>query len=320
MLSALSISKKTGEWARLDFILTIKREKNKLHLVSKIDTLVHIMKQQERSHLAPKSSSTVEKALELLEYFDGQTPYWGLSALARKASLAKATTHRLLSSLKAFDVVERDPETKKYCLGFKLVDLGYRVLDRIKIREIALPYMERLRDRVQETVHLTAEVDGEGIYVEKVEASSSVRLSTRIGARAPLHAGASFKVLLAYLPEERVEQILVRKGLPRITQNTIIDREILEKELVKIRRQGYATSVGELHFGFAAIAAPIRNSEGKVVAGLSVITPSGRLSRREVRHFAAMIKETAREISIRSGWMEDRKRTGIVESSAAQGQ
>jgi len=248
-----------------------------------------------------KTAMTVEKALGLLDYFDELNSEWGLSALARRASLSKATTYRFLSSLEKVNFVELDPLTKKYRLGFKLLDLGHRVTERLKLREVALPYMERLRDKTQETVHLTAEVNEEGIYFEKVESFSSVRLSTRIGARSPLHAGASFKVLMAYLPADRIDK-LIRKGLPKITKNTVTDEDMLRKELQNIRQRGYAASQGELYHGFGAVAAPIRDAEGRVVVGVSVIAPAARLTQERIKEIAPLVKETAREISLRLGW------------------
>lgn len=253
-----------------------------------------------------KSATTVEKAISLLEYFDLQTPYWGLSALAREAGLSKATAYRLLSSLEKLDFVELDPVTKKYRLGFKLLDLGNRILERLKLREVALPYMEKLRDKTQESVHLTIEINGEGVYVEKVESFSSVRLSTRIGARAPLHAGASFKVLLANLSENRINEIIKRQGLPRMTKNTITDEKVLRKELNNIRREGYAVSHGELHYGFGAVAAPIRDIEGKVIAGISVIAPSARLTQDRIKEISLLVTGVAKEISFCLGWNENK--------------
>jgi IclR family acetate operon transcriptional repressor len=161
--------------------------------------------------------------------------------------------------------------------------------------------MQELRDKTGETVHLTMEISGEGVYVEKVESYSSVRLSTRLGTRAPLHAGASFKVLLAHLPRNRVEEV-IKQGLPKLTEHTIANATALKNELEKIRKQGYAISHGELYDGFTAIAAPIRDSENQVIAGISVIAPSAKYASERVKEMISWVRETANHVSVSMGW------------------
>lgn len=251
-----------------------------------------------------KYSGTVEKALKLMDYFELETPYWGLSALSKKAGLSKATTYRFLSALVKTGFLEHDPGTKQYRLGFKLLELGNRVLERITLRDLALPFMERLRNETKETVHLTMKINGEGAYIEKVESISPIRVVTRIGARGPLYAGASFKILLAYLPPEMIDEILEKKKLKRFTKNTITEKEKLLRELKLIKQRGHAISHGELHEGFTSVAAPIRNRNGEAVAGISVIAPAEKLTSKAIREkdIVRLTKKAADDISLQMGW------------------
>ncbi len=186
---------------------------------------------------------TIERASSILDIL-GKSPQ-GLSVgeLSKKTGFPKGTTHRLLTSLAYFDYVRQDSMTKKYHLGFKLVELGNRLLYQLDLRTEAHPYLIKLAERTKETVHMVILDRNEALYVDKVDASDhagGLRMVSMLGARIPTHCCAVGKAMLAFLPEERLVSIIKDKGQPRRTGNTITDIEELKKHLQLIREQGYA--------------------------------------------------------------------------------
>ncbi len=241
-------------------------------------------------------TSSLAKGLRLLDAFSLDRPALNLAELTATSRLPRATTHRLLSTLRDLGYLHYDPATRQFRLGYKLLERGYLVSEQIDLRPIARPHLERLRDETRETVSLQV-VDGdEGVYVEKLEPLAGFRLWTRVGMRRPLHAGCSMKVLLAHLPPERVNQI-VQRGLPRLTPLTLTDADALRRDLAAIRAQGHSVTFGESHEGVHGVAAPVRDHTGRVVASISVLGPAARIPRDRISDLVARVMRSAAEIS-----------------------
>lgn len=249
----------------------------------------------------PSVSRSVIKTLKLLDYFTADHWEWGLSDIARAVGEPKTTVARCLESLQAAGFLSKDEKTRNYRLGYKLMELGSLVRDKLEIRRIALPFMKSLSSRSSETVRLTALDGNEGIYLETIECKLPVRLWTPPNSRGPLHAGASRKILLAYLPEEEIDAIL-GQGLTGYTKATITDPDELKRHLAQIRKQGWAYSEGEWYEDSACIAAPIRDRTGRVVAGLSIVGPSGRMAAPRTNELISMVLRTAGDISLALGY------------------
>lgn len=164
--------------------------------------------------------------------------------------------------------------------------------------------MQQLRDRVQETVCLVMEDSGDAICPERIDPDRELRLNTAVGIREPLHSGAGRKLLMAFLREERCEQIIAEKGLRPFTSRTVTDPEQLRRDLALIRCQGYAVTAGEHSSGATAVAAPLRDASGRVVAALSVTGPSSRLTPEQVHGLLPQLLDIARQISHQLGFPE----------------
>jgi len=245
-------------------------------------------------------SKTVGKALALLDAVaDGPGT---VRDLCRATRLARATVYRLLGTLVDFSYVRYDPVDRTYRLGFKLLELGHRAEAQSELVRVARPWLERLRDATDETAQLMI-VDGyEGMYIDKAEPQRGFRFWTRVGMRRPLHAGASMRVLLAHLPEDRVAEILDRKPLPAFTRSTMTDPKKLRVDSQKIRLRGYCVSFEESHEGAAGVGAPIRDGTGKVVAGISVVGPLSRFTKARLPLLIAETCRAARGVSRDLGW------------------
>jgi DNA-binding IclR family transcriptional regulator len=228
----------------------------------------------------------LQRAVELLARL-GEEPAPGTVAeLAGEAGMPTSTAYRLLAELEAHGLVARDAD-RSVALGTRLVALGRSAEAGLRERLVApaTAPMEELSHRLGETVILTAPCGMEAIMLHAVEAERhSVRLSYPSFRRAPMHRGASGKVLAAYLEPAELDRLVAAA-----------DRSELGEELAAIRAAGYAFTAGELDAGAAAVAAPILDRRGRIRAGLSIAGPEQRI-REDVAGSAAAVVETAQRI------------------------
>lgn len=220
---------------------------------------------------------SLERAASILTAFSAEAPALTMGQIVQHSGLPRSTAHRLVVNLLRLGFLSRDPQTDTYRLGLLLAELGAVALSGLDLRQRARPVMERLATQTGEAV-LLAVLDGHwSVYVEKIEGRHALRMTATVGGRKPLHCTATGNTLLAYLPEERVRQILAEAGLPRLTGRTLTALEPLLARLATIRQQGYAVDDGESEEGLAGIAAPVRGADGAVVAALVVAGPTPRM-------------------------------------------
>ncbi len=264
------------------------------------------------SHLDKPSNlvQTIKRVSSILDAL-GQNPNgMSIRELSSKIHLPKGTIHRLLSSLSYFGYVRQDPKTRNYFLGLKLVELGNLLLSQLDLRKEAEPFLRDLAERTKETVHMVFLDRDEIVYIEKVELNhnpSGLKMASRIGLRNPAHSCAVGKVLLSYLPEEELDRIIKEKGLPKRTENTITDPQVLKEHLKMIKVQGYAVDDEENERGIRCVAAPVLNEIGKPVAAISISGPAFRITKKMIQEtLRKEVMETALKISKRLGYQEGR--------------
>ena len=249
---------------------------------------------------------TIERTSLILDILGRSPQGLSIGELSEKTGLPKGTTHRLLTSLAYFDHVRQDSKTKNYHLGFKLVELGNLLLNHLDYRTEAQPILVELAERTKETVHMVILDRSEVLYVDKVDAgqhAGGLRMASMLGSRIPTHCSAVGKVMLAFLPEERLVEIVREKGLPRRTENTITDIEELKTHLQQIREQGYALDDEENEKGVKCIGAPIRDQSGKVIAAISISVPGIRIRTDTLlTTYKDQVVETAMKISNKLGY------------------
>jgi IclR family acetate operon transcriptional repressor len=246
---------------------------------------------------------SVDRAIAVLKAFNEEEPELGVTELSQRLELPKSTVYRLLASFQREGIVDQNPETEKYRLGIELVSLAGLVLKQIDVRQVARPYLRSLAEAFEETVNLTVLTgDGKVINIDGISSPRMVRNVGWIGREMLPHCISGGKALLAHLSQQRLERILA-KGLPRFTEKTITDPIVLREELKRVRQQGYAVAQEELEVGLSAVAAPIWNHEGKVVAALSVSGPSFRLSSEKIPELAKLTRQTANDISHQLGYV-----------------
>jgi IclR family transcriptional regulator, KDG regulon repressor len=217
-----------------------------------------------------------DRLLTILECFTLEKPEWGVSELSDHLQIYKSVVHRALTTLKSRGYIVQNNQTQKYSLGIKLFELGMIVANQMDIRIISKPIMDELVKSTEETIMLTIVEGFEGMCIEKVESPKSIRSTSPLGKKVPLHAGAATKILMANLPPESIETIIA-KGLERYSENTVCDPDELLEQLKTIKAAGYCISYGEYDYGSIAVAASITNYEGTVVGSLSITGPEFRM-------------------------------------------
>jgi IclR family KDG regulon transcriptional repressor len=243
----------------------------------------------------------VERALQILGCFDDQHQERGISEIAQAVDLHKATAHRIVTTLVNYGYLERADDGQKYRLGLVLPELGFKVIRRMDLRREAMPYMLQLVEQWDETCDLSVFDQGQVFYVEVVRGNRALSIAAAVGQRLPAHCTASGKLFLAYLPGDTLESYLSRP-MVSYTENTITSKDELLKQLKTIRSQGYAVDKEETEAGVSAIAAPIYNGQGSIIAAMSIPSPASRLVTAQIPEMARSLMDATQAISRRLGF------------------
>ena len=228
-----------------------------------------------------------------------------LSELAKKSGLSISTIQRLTYTLQQLELLDRDPANKRFQIGPKMISLALGVVNDLEIKKIAHPFMQDTSDRIGEVVGLMVLSGNQIILSEIIRTDQVLNINMNTGAIVPPHAAASGKAILAFLPENEVETILRQTELTPFTENTITSIETYQALLKEVRQSGYAVAVEENVYGFSAIAAPIRDHHGQVIASFTIMVPSFRITKEKmIGSFRAEVIETARNISYAMGYRE----------------
>lgn len=254
----------------------------------------------------PGSIQVIERMMTLLDALAAAQEPATLKHLASVTGLHPSTAHRILAAMTAARFVERQ-EAGTYRLGIRLLELGNLVKSRINVREVALPFMQELRESIGEAINLGVRRDDEIVYIERTSSGHSlVRVVYLVGGRAPLHLTSLGKLFLAADSPQQVRDYARRTGLPGKTPHSLTTLAALEKELEKVRRHGVAYDDEEAEIGLKCVAAPIHDEEGHIVAALSVSAPADRHD----PVWAAQVRKTADAVSRALGY-SDQNRKGI---------
>jgi IclR family KDG regulon transcriptional repressor len=243
------------------------------------------------------SVTTVDRLVAVLDSFSVERPAWSLADLSAHLDLPKSTLHRFLTSLEVHGILRRDSDDKRWRLGYHLITWGELAARVTELRHVARPIMEELAHSTGEMALLTVYQNQEVVCIDKIETSHSVRLALDVGTRHPPHAGASSKILMAYLPDKEIQEVIRDRGLPKLCTNTITAADDLVAELAKIREMGYAESIEETDPGAWGVATPIYNRYDEVVAAIGVAGPTLRFTPELSQRYRTQSCEAARRIS-----------------------
>lgn len=245
-----------------------------------------------------KTNQSVEKTLQIIEIMSEAREPMRLQDVSLKADLPMSTALRLINTLVNFGYANQDPVSLRYSLSLKFAHIGSLVGAQVSIRDTAHPIMANLAHMCQESTCIAIEEDMEAVYIDVIDGPDGMlRITQRIGKRAPMHSTGVGKVLLQNYDSKQLTQLIAVKGLQILTPNTINTHDELLSEISKIRRQGYALDNEECELGARCIAAGIKDYTGKIVAGISVSGPISRMTAEKIGIITPIIMDSADSIS-----------------------
>ncbi len=225
--------------------------------------------------------NSLARGLEVITAFSRSKPSMTLSDMSRATGLTRATVRRLLLTLVREGYAKTDG--KYFSLQPKVLKLGFAVISSMGIWEVAQPIMNSLSERLQESCFAVV-LDGDKVtYVAKADSKRLVNIGINVGSRAPVHAVSSGRVLLAALPDAKLQQYLDNATFEKLTPYTTVSKVKLREEIEEVRTSGWSIVDQELEIGLRSISVPIRHTDGEVLAALNVCCPSARISPEEIR-------------------------------------
>ncbi|RLU81782.1 IclR family transcriptional regulator [Streptomyces griseocarneus] len=237
----------------------------------------------------------VLNALRVLEEVAARQPV-GVTDLARAMGLPKSSVQRALVTLHTAEWIQPAGDTPtRWAVTTKALHVGRHAAGELGLRDAAVPVMEELRRRTDETVHLAVPEGGKVVLIERLETAQPVRIVLPLGQILPLHASSNGKAVLAASPAEAIERY-VADGLPRFTGTTITDPGRLRAELAGIRARGYATNGGEWRADVSAVAAAVVGDAGLPVASISVNVPTSRMTAASRSAFGILVATAAKTL------------------------
>ncbi len=240
---------------------------------------------------------SLQRGLKILEIVARNSHGLTMAEVSKEISLHPSTTFHLLRTLTTLGYLGQDEATKRYHVGSKIFHLAVSAWTESQILNIAKPLLVEMARATGETSHLAVLERNEVIVIDKIDGSSPVRLTERVGYPRPPHCTAIGKVLLAYLPEIERRSFLVGMDLRPVTPKTITSIPVLEKEWDRVRDQGYAFDDEEFVQGIRCLAAPVRNFTGHVVAAIGISGPVWRVTLDRVAELTQMVKGAANRLS-----------------------
>jgi DNA-binding IclR family transcriptional regulator len=247
--------------------------------------------------------AVIEKALTIISFLEKTKDGIGLTEIAKQTNINKTSCYRILQTLMLDNVVEYGDLEGTYRLGFRLLELGNIVKQRIDVRTIALPYMKELTEKTDDTTYLCILNDNKSLCIERVEGTHVQILLLNVGDVWPLYVGAAPRAMLAFLEEEKVNEILATaKANDEINSHSYVT-DIDYKKLVRdTKKKGYSVSFEDVISGVSSIGAPIFNNQGKVIASISISSTSKKISKNKEDEIAQDVVNTANQISHSLGW------------------
>lgn len=241
------------------------------------------------------SSKTVSKALNVLEVFTAEAPSWGLRDISKSVGLSHTVVYRILRSFEEKGYIFQNPETKKYELGIKFIELGNIISENLRIYDLINPILHKAAVESGESVVLTIVDNNEGLFVKIAESEQNIKFAESVGKRSPLYIGASHKVILAYFPEELQHQI-IEQGLEK-NAKSIETKESFLETLEEIKVKGWFYTAGETYTDVAAISIPLFDSRNYIIGSVSIAGPVFRLTEEKAINSLPILQECQNEIN-----------------------
>ena len=239
---------------------------------------------------------SVNNALKLILLFRDRESV-KVAEASEVLGVARSTAHRMLQMLQYHAFVRQDPRSKSYVPGSALMEVGLAVIRAMDIRGVARPFLERLASEFDETVHLVVHEQPNVRFLDCVESTRAVRVSSRVGMTLPAHVTSVGKSILATMTDDEVKKLYPDPKLDAQTSHSLKTRAALLKELAAIRKAGYATSREESEDDVGSVGVALRGSSGDVVGAMSVAAPMNRISIERAEIMAASLLEAVDQMA-----------------------
>jgi DNA-binding IclR family transcriptional regulator len=250
------------------------------------------------------SVPAIHRTLDIIEALI-KTRMMTVSEVNQQFKIPKSSAYAILQTLKARGYVHKD-EQDRYSLSLKLFSLGSELIAGIDLRRSTYSLLKELADKAQITAHIAVLEGTRAVYIEKIEVMASVRLRTEVGRTLYLHSTGIGKALLAFRPEDEINQMLAVMPLPALTPKTITDVAALKKELAKVRAQGYSVGSEENEITTRAVGAPIFGPDGRTIAAVNLGATTLQMKPKDVPRLGALVKAYAMKMSERLGYHPSR--------------
>jgi IclR family KDG regulon transcriptional repressor len=258
------------------------------------------------------TSTTLERACDVLRLFTPQKPRWTISELARHLNVPKSGVFRLVKTFERKHFLQSGEDSYEYELGSGIWELTGTVFGRReRLVEKASPYLRDLNKTTGLLVSLRVLENEQMVIVDRIEGTDPVKVIVPVGTHQPINHGAPGKLLLAYhypTDSPQIRELISRGKITKLTERTLMDPHRLHDELNKIRRWGYAISDGEAIRGTIGIAVPVWNSLGQVEAALALTAVESLCNMKQLMRFLPNLKRTAEGISKALGYGTGKKR------------
>ncbi len=245
---------------------------------------------------------TVEKAIYILNCFCNSKPELSVKEISIRTGIEKSIISKMLSTLEKHGCVEKTGHHGNYRIGYRVHFWNTYYKMQKNLLTIAMPIMEKLGNQCGEEVSLYVLEGYKRVCIARVDSTHEIAKVAPVGRYYPLYAGASGKVLLAFLSDEKQKDILENLDFERYTQNTICDRKTLADDLIKIKSNGYAISLGEREPEAFSVTSPIINLSNHAVASISIAGPIFRLNEELTKKYISLVTNAAMKISTKIGY------------------
>jgi DNA-binding IclR family transcriptional regulator len=245
----------------------------------------------------------VDKALDLLEQFNGDRDELGVTELSNRLNLHKNNVFRLLATLETKGYIEQNKATENYRLGVKSLELGQAFIKQLGFVRPLKPFLEEIVKQCNETAYIGTIRQSSVVYLDVEEANQTVKVANQVGWSLPIHCTAIGKAQIAYVSEEELEKLGILDHMERFTPNTIVDKAKFMKNLKEVAKRGFALDNEEYNPGVSCVGVPLRDYTGRVVGGISVSGPSYRMTDKLLKEkIIPVVTEVGKKASKRLGF------------------
>ncbi len=251
----------------------------------------------QRTPLATQSVPALTKALWILEMLASSRVGLSLPEIVKKTGLPKSSVHCILVTLQRQGYLFRNENTSRYMFGLKLFSLVNMAVSGLKLRQQAAPFLHRLTQQTGTTAHMAILEHNEAILIEKIDPVGAARKATWLGKRMEVHCTGIGKAIIAYLPQERLNELLEERPLPRHNENTIASPKRLKEDLAATAKRGYSIDDEEDEIGHRCIGVPVFDETGQVIGAISIAGTIAQITAENAQELAQRVKSAAASIS-----------------------